>query len=709
MGQFSSALNKYLQVQLSQPDLLILVILIVIVVIALLYRETRARAAQSLLRNLATRQVASAQGHFRIRPYRDIAEDKNYRRPDDADTMILSWLRRTEGTPLYLTGESGTGKSSLVAAFVIPRLKKLGWLTKEVRAWQNPLRALAQAFDDKSGQEEPGPEAIRCLIETASSRSPRGILIVMDQFEEYIILHEPGRSDLFRAFIQDLHDRPIQGVRFLLVMRSEYSAALHEREFPRFRQGENWQQVGPFTQASGLSFLRQAKLGLDLPVLSAIVKSASELDQTPGLVRPITLNVLGLVLERGIQAPGQNASELVRQYITQSLNRLHRKDLAHRILEFMISDQGTKIPRAETQIAKQTGLGIGEIRATLIALSDDGLTRPIDEAQAIWEISHDFLANAISRALGRDKFGRLSRVSAAVVPALAVTIFALIGWWSTIEGLIPTPPRVAPVAYLRGDSDVDAITRNPLQFFGKARTSPDPEPGLKESAFEFPNENHPSEKCIKGPNEPDTDASDKCDGPGKKYNVKDYSFVKESFSATLSVLPTARAERTVLLWAFLTERPAHESFLAGYGMFNQLGGSYVIVANDPDGPILSDWQSGMANGHTMLTKRWYCIAAVSSPDKDEIRSELFVYLDGEQVENKPLSAQGPGGPPDRFKVTTAQASDFYVGALPNEVVKYTVGWRRATTGFIKKVSIYDRALSKANIRYICGHPEWEPK
>ena len=137
------------------------------------------------------------------------------------------------------------------------------------------------------------------------------------------------------------------------------------------------------------------------------------------MIRPITLNVVGHVLSQGrASAPALDASVLVRRYIEQSVEQPAIREIAPRVLKELVTEQGTKRPRYEQELVDQTRLRPGEVRAVMNGLSAAALARPLDSAQGVWELSHDFVARAVSRYLGRRRLDwpRLTRAFAA--PAL---------------------------------------------------------------------------------------------------------------------------------------------------------------------------------------------------------------------------------------------------------------------------------------------------
>lgn len=171
-----------------------------------------------------------------------------------------------------------------------------------------------------------------------------------------------------------------------------------------------------------------------------LLTSAAELDDTPGLVRPITLNVIGYVLASGkLVAPLLDAGTLVSQYISQTLEQPAIRDRAPRMLKGMITEHGTKQPCSEKDLAAKAQLRPAEVRAVLNALSDAGFARLLDPGQGIWELSHDFIARALARFLDRRRRQALRRVVAYAAPALLA-----VGGRSRCCGVEPPQSRSQP-------------------------------------------------------------------------------------------------------------------------------------------------------------------------------------------------------------------------------------------------------------------------
>jgi hypothetical protein len=222
-----------------------------------------------------------------------------------------------------------------------------------------------------------------------------------------------------------LRAKRIDGLRLLLVVRSDYQTAIEELGLPLLRQGENWREVGRFTIAAGTKFMARSGLALESQALDRVVTSASELDDSPGMIRPITLNVVGHVLSQGpATAPSLDAGRLVRHYIKQSVGQPAIRDFAPRVLKELVTEQGTKRPRSEQELVDQTRLKPGEVRAVMNGLWTAALARPLDAAQGVWELSHDFVARAAARYLGRRRLDLFGLARAYAAPALLALMAA---------------------------------------------------------------------------------------------------------------------------------------------------------------------------------------------------------------------------------------------------------------------------------------------
>ncbi len=157
---------------------------------------------------------------------------------------------------------------------------------------------------------------------------------------------------------------------------------------------------------------------------------AARLDDTPGLVRPITVNLLGHILAEGerVRPEGMDTGRLMLGYVRQAVEHPDVRHLMPRLLPHLVTEAGTKAPTTEAELASRGGLKMAEVRACLMTLAQRALARPLDAAQATWELSHDFVARLVGQALGRLRADRWRRALGYAAPALLVlTIAGVVG------------------------------------------------------------------------------------------------------------------------------------------------------------------------------------------------------------------------------------------------------------------------------------------
>ena len=393
-------------------------------------------------------------GYFRLTPY-ERKDQGRFRRADGADVAVLGWLREAEPTVLYLTGRSGVGKSSLLNASVLPALEtgESPWSTVTVRTFGDFAADLAAAL------RRPGllykqppkewPVEILPLLRLADRRlKERGgkLLVAIDQFEEFLIFHDldPARQAPLRDLLTELEREPLERIRLLLSMRSDYLEDVARLGLPRLSQGRNWMQVDAFTEQAACDFLRGGfgEEGIGEKLVALVVRHASDLDGVRNKVRPIVLNMIGQALgarsgdaARALR-PGE-AQRLIADHVREGLNDPISRDHAPKILATMVTPEGNKgRPASASDLAAKTGLGMPLIQGCLARLDELGFVRPFDsdpehsQGSQVWEISHDFVARLLGLILPalRPTIGR--RLRRALGPALMLVgiagVFGLI-------------------------------------------------------------------------------------------------------------------------------------------------------------------------------------------------------------------------------------------------------------------------------------------
>jgi hypothetical protein len=355
-------------------------------------------------------------GYCQLTPL-DEDDQENFDRVDGAHDKVFDWIKKTEEPILFLSGMSGCGKSSLLNASVLPRLRKESptYTTLLVRSFEDPIQALREALNKQcliKNNTQVDDLDMKVLLETACENiEDRRLLIVFDQFEELLIIHGEQGEPTQRAieFLNELKKNPIENLTLLVVFRTEYQGLLIEAGLGPINSDKNLNIVDPFTISGATSFLVNSGLELKKKQIRNILTEACLFEEVKGFVRPITLNMIGLALGP-IAAPKQDvaihkykAGGILLNYTNQSLDSAGPNGFAKIIMKNMLSSSGTKIPQTLEQLHQKTRLKHGNIESVMLNCEQRGLVRLLDESRHLWEISHDFVASLIAKAVGCDE------------------------------------------------------------------------------------------------------------------------------------------------------------------------------------------------------------------------------------------------------------------------------------------------------------------
>ena len=413
--------------------------------------------------------------YFYIGPY-PASRRPRYDRADGIHKEVLNWLKGTKETVTVLSGFSGTGKTSLLQAFAIPELceSKPPFTVLLIRGFDDPLAELRrQLFDPGLIWKKPGNdladlalgEIIRRAVSRLRQNDPAAkILAVLDQFEELVTLPDSGNSSAVTGvsdFLRELQKSPLDGFSLLLAVRSDYQTFLEPLGVPPLDQNRNWRQVPAFTQSAALTFLKAPENGLKIHEerLRRVLREASAADGTRGLIRPIIINMLGLVLRRIADSSEAErpTGALLADDLRAFIDHPDRRTIARAILPHMLTEADTKRPRMIGELCSATGSNAHLIHGCLLQLETSGYVRQISRSEEILnrvsEVSHDFVARLLGPILRNpfrtlwERFRRIFyRLSIGVWAAVAAfLIFADLGLlerllnsnWNTTTGFSP--------------------------------------------------------------------------------------------------------------------------------------------------------------------------------------------------------------------------------------------------------------------------------
>lgn len=126
---------------------------------------------------------------------------------------------------LFVIGPSGSGKSSLIFAGLVPNLEERRpskWLVRPMRPGPDPVWCLGEALDGSPPDPPHSVEAYQELVDSVLARQPPAqcLLLVVDQFEELFTQADKSRQAAFFAGLQAL--REAEACTLLLAMRADF-------------------------------------------------------------------------------------------------------------------------------------------------------------------------------------------------------------------------------------------------------------------------------------------------------------------------------------------------------------------------------------------------------------------------------------------------------------------------------------------------------
>jgi Leucine-rich repeat (LRR) protein len=392
------------------------------------WREARYRARAPVAKD-------TDENYFKTwpRPAPADGQPVTFSRPDQAEQTVLDWIERAASPLLHLTGASGTGKSSLLDAFVIPHLRRRdpAWHVIKLRSFDDPLSALAAALPGV-WKKPPAdlPEALSDRLIRALAylqERNRRLLLVFDQFEELFILHPlpagPPPDDSHAPLVQRVGElltavtltAPIPGLTVLLSYRADHRSDIDSLRLPARNEDHEPAirtsfEVQPFNFAAARAYLTGCP-GLTIPParLQQALEEAAAIDENSQRVRPIVLNLLGRALQDLAENPRRSSrrGSLLHDYIRTHAFDPREERLPRLILPRLLSEKGTVAPASADAIATAAGqndkatLTVPAVTNFLSRLRAPGLVRQIGTGpRPQWEIAHDFIARLIHIVLG---------------------------------------------------------------------------------------------------------------------------------------------------------------------------------------------------------------------------------------------------------------------------------------------------------------------
>lgn len=362
-----------------------------------------------------------------LKPFQEADHRRFFGR--DADiSELMDKVTATEFRCGVTYGASGCGKTSLVKAGLMPRLRRAGWLPVYCRLHQNPLATLLEEVARQSRialqfSEVPLDYLKRVSSQCAADENEGGLLLICDQFEEFFAHFQTQQERApFLSLVAACANNNALPVKFLFAMRNDflsfYAQAFDSRiAEPMAQRNRHFLSVFDVRQGETLiaSLAAQANLPLEPDLCREVAQDLADGDK----VLPSELQLVGQQLQRrGIhnvaayrQAGGKEP--LIFSFLEEVIESSGRKADAHLILRSLISEENTRRTLLLESIVKRTQLSHQTVEMILKLLVEARLVREVqDDEPWLYELMHEYLIEKINQLTGEmmDATQRAERV-----------------------------------------------------------------------------------------------------------------------------------------------------------------------------------------------------------------------------------------------------------------------------------------------------------
>lgn len=242
--------------------------------------------------------------------YTDSKEDSEWFARLQRGNILQDCLRFCEDKELafgILSGESGTGKTSLLRAGLLLNLKNHGINPVYVKFTDSPpLDSVRQSLNG-FGDEEQTPETKSSLLEilrAAVKRDERPLVLIFDQFEQFFAHHKTKakRTDFIAQMSEWYQKRKTLPVTILISIRNDFVDHLHDfqAEMKYTLTLPNYLSIKKFESDEAAKVIGVIAEVANIEIDEGFVKELTKFelaDREDGTVSPIDIQILSWMLD----------------------------------------------------------------------------------------------------------------------------------------------------------------------------------------------------------------------------------------------------------------------------------------------------------------------------------------------------------------------------------------------------------------------------
>jgi hypothetical protein len=303
-------------------------------------------------------------------------------------------------------GPSGVGKTSLLQAGLMTRLRRLGYLPLYARPAGSALAALHRSVSAALAHPAASQASLAETLTTLGQRDHARLVLILDQAEEIFTQESPPAAQALGQTLADCLRLPGVSVHILLALRQDYLAHLHT--FQNHLPGifTNRCRIKPFERTQAQQAITApahlAGLAYEDTLLEELLDDLQAGGETvePADLQMVCSALYADLLEQGAtrftldryQALGRT-THLLARYLEGALAASGNPGEARAIFKALVTTLGVKIPLQAAEIARLCNLPSEQVSAHLQSLETHHrlLRRLPGEAQPLYELAHEVL------------------------------------------------------------------------------------------------------------------------------------------------------------------------------------------------------------------------------------------------------------------------------------------------------------------------------
>ncbi len=320
-----------------------------------------------------------------------------------------------------LYAKSGTGKTSLVKAGMIPRLRREGYLVVYARTLQDdPLADVKHAVNAclKHAVAAPHATTLSAFLAQVAERDSRPLILILDQFEEFFLRFSPPVRKNFIGELARVHTANMP-VNLVISMREDFFGELSEMAAYIPSTFNNRFRLEPLTE-------KQARESIEGPVgLFGITYEEGLLEQmiadlSQEGIEPPQLQIVcdrlwhrlpqgHTVISHAMYTQTGGARQILSGYVTEALEEFsytQERQVAKTILKELVTSQQTKILLDLKSLQEKLAAKFlpDVIEQVLRRLTNCRLVRTLERDDGLsYELAHEYLIETIRGWFDREE------------------------------------------------------------------------------------------------------------------------------------------------------------------------------------------------------------------------------------------------------------------------------------------------------------------